>query len=79
MIMESFEVEILKAKAANILYDLEAMKLIRLKKIGLLTKKSKKKTDKNLISQIEAGLNDVALIQSGKIKPKTLRDILNGK
>ena len=79
MIMESFEVEILKAKAANILYDLEAMKLIRLKKKGLLTKKSKKKTDKNLISQIEAGLNDVALIQSGKIKPKSLRDILNGK
>lgn len=77
--MTSFEVEILKPKAANILYDLEDMKLIRLKKRGALLKKKKKKPAKNLMSQIETGLNEVALIQSGKIKPKTLSEILHGK
>jgi hypothetical protein len=77
--MESFEVEILKPKAANILYDLEEMKLIRLKKKGVMAKKSKKKADKTLINQIEAGLADVALIKARKIKPKTLSEILNGK
>jgi hypothetical protein len=77
--MESFEVEILKPKAANILYDLEAMKLIRLKKRGLVAKKAKKKTGENLINQIEKGLTDVALIKSGKVRPKTLREILDAK
>ena len=79
MITESFEVEILKSKAANILYDLEAMKLIRLKKKQVIAKKGKKKPAKSLISQIEKGLQEVSLIQSGKIKPKTLHEILNGK
>ncbi|MFI5205608.1 MAG: hypothetical protein ACHQVK_01590 [Candidatus Paceibacterales bacterium] len=77
--MKNFEVEILKPKAANILYDMEDMKLIRLKKNGALKKKNKKKPAKNLMAQIETGLKDVSLIQAGKIKPKTLHSILHGK
>jgi hypothetical protein len=76
--MENFEVEILKPKAANILYDLEAMKLIRLTKRDL-PNKSTKKSAKSLIAQIETGLKDVSLIRSGKIKSKTLSEILHGK
>ncbi len=40
--MESFEVEILKPKAANIPYDLESMKLIRLEKRNIYAKPEKK-------------------------------------
>lgn len=76
--MENFEVKILKPKAANILYDLEAMKLIRLTKRER-PKNNMKKPVKNLIDQIETGLHDVSLIQAGEIKPKTLREIVYGK
>jgi hypothetical protein len=76
--MENFEVQILQPKATDILYDLEAKKLIRLTKREM-PKKNAKKPDKSLIAQIETGLTDVSLIRSGKIKPKTLSEILHGK
>jgi hypothetical protein len=53
--MESFEVEILKPKAANILYDLEPMKLIWSKKRNLPLKSDKKTPKTNVLSQIEKG------------------------
>jgi hypothetical protein len=77
--MESFEVEILKPKAANILYDLESMKLIRLKKRAVSAKPGKKVSKVNVLTQIEKGLKEVSLIQTGKIKPKSLKAILNEK
>jgi hypothetical protein len=77
--MESFEVEILKPKAANILYDLESMKLIRLKKTSISAKPGKKTSKANVLTQIEKGLKDVSLIQAGKIKPKSLKAILHEK
>ena len=77
--MESFEVEILKPKAANILYDLESMKLIRFKKRAVSAKPGKKVSKVNVLTQIEKGLKEVSLIQTGKIKPKSLKAILNEK
>ena len=32
-----------------------------------------------LLSEIEAGLKDVKLMQDGKLKKKTLKEMLNGK
>ena len=76
--MQSFEVEILQPKAANLLYDMQEMKLIRLRKQSNL-KKVMKRGDENLMEQIELGLKDVARIQTGKTKAKTLKQMLHGK
>jgi hypothetical protein len=75
--MQSFEVEILEPKAENLLYDLQRMKLIRLKKKPA-KRKNTKALRKPLLSQIEKGLKDVSALQSGKLKKKSLSDILNG-
>lgn len=77
--MESYEVGILKPGAADILHNLEAMKLIRLKKGPAPAKTAKKQAKTSVLSQIEKGLKDVSLLQTGKIKPKSLKAILHEK
>ena len=47
------------------------------KKITVAVKR--KNGNSILLKQIESGLKDVAKIQSGKVLPKTLTEILNGK
>jgi hypothetical protein len=71
--MESFEVEILKPRAANILYDLEAMKLIKLQKKNTSAKILANKKGSDLIPQIAEGLSDAALSPKGKSRPRALR------
>ena len=78
-----------KAKElSSFLSDLKYVKRVSsLRKKNKLSTSTSKKTvavkRKNgnsvLLKQIESGLKDVAKIQSGKVSPKTLTEILNGK
>jgi hypothetical protein len=75
-----------KAKElSSLLSDMKFVKRVsiiekRKKILASLEKKkktTKRKNKETLLSQIEEGLKDVALIQSGKKESKSLKEILN--